>query len=349
MSKYTFKPYHDLFPSLFIKEKERLAYRLPKDSLIEHVGSTAVPGLGGKGIIDIAVAVDESAMDSSKNALQELGYEFRPSFSTLDRFYFIIYLPDPEEERRRYHIHLTYPESKEWTELIGFRNYLLNNPEELQKYAKLKKKAALEADQNGEKYRKLKEPIFQKFKKSLFEGKKMNKKERPKLSVYIALSIDGYIARKDDSLDWMDRVSGFDEDYGFRKMLAGIDTLIIGRKTYEVASTVPDPYPGKRVIVLSNSLSSVKAEMEIYKEDLEELVEKLHREGAKHIWVDGGSTISQFLALQLIDEMTLSFIPIVLGDGLPLFHAIGKEISCRLISSQSYESGLVQMRYEILN
>lgn len=176
----------------------------------------------------------------------------------------------------------------------------------------------------------------------------MRNKERPKLLVYIALSIDEYIARKDDSLDWMDRVGGFDEDYGFKNMLAGIDTLIIGRKTYEVASTVPNPYPGKRVIVLSNSLNSVKAGMEIYTEDLEELVEKLHREGAKHIWVDGGSTISQFLALQLIDEMTLSVIPIVLGDGLPLFHTIGKEIPCRLTSSQSYESGLVQMRYEIL-
>lgn len=172
MKKYIFKPYNDLFPSLFIKEKERIASQLPQASLIEHVGSTAVPGLGGKGIIDIAIAVDKSVMDSSKTALQELGYEFRPSFSTPDRFYFIIYLPDPEEERRRYHIHLTYPESKEWAELIGFRDYLLNNPEELQKYAELKKKAVLEADQDGEKYRKLKEPMFQKFKKRLFEGNK---------------------------------------------------------------------------------------------------------------------------------------------------------------------------------
>lgn len=176
----------------------------------------------------------------------------------------------------------------------------------------------------------------------------MNKKERPKISVYIALSIDGYIARKDDSLDWLDRVGGFDEDYGFKKLLASVDALIIGRKTYAIASTVPDPYPGKRVVVLSNSLGSVKAGMELYRGNLAELVEKLHREGIKHIWVDGGSTISQFLSLQLVDEMTLSVIPIVLGSGLPLFHAIGKEIPCRLISSQSYRSGLVQQHYEII-
>lgn len=174
------------------------------------------------------------------------------------------------------------------------------------------------------------------------------KNGRPKISVYIALSIDGYIARKDDSLDWLDRVGGFDEDYGFQQMLAGIDTLIIGRKTYEIASTVPDPYPGKRVVVLSNSLNAVKSGMELYKGNLAELAEKLHTEGVKHIWVDGGSTISQFLDLQLIDEMTLSIIPIVLGSGLPLFHAIGKEIPCRLISSQAYQSGLVQQRYEII-
>jgi dihydrofolate reductase/predicted GNAT family N-acyltransferase len=176
----------------------------------------------------------------------------------------------------------------------------------------------------------------------------LKKKQRPKISVYIALSIDGYIARKDDSLDWLDRVGGFDEDYGFQQMLAGIDTLIIGRKTYEIASTVPDPYPGKRVVVLSNSLNSVKVGMELYKGDLPELVAKLYREEVKCIWVDGGSTISQFLDLQLVDEMTLSVIPIVLGSGLPLFHAIGKEIPCRLISSQSYPSGLVQQHYEII-
>lgn len=176
----------------------------------------------------------------------------------------------------------------------------------------------------------------------------LNKKQRPKISVYIALSIDGYIARKDDSLDWLGRVGGFDEDYGFQQMLAGIDALIIGRKTYEIASTVPDPYPGKRVIVLSNSLDSVKAGMELYKGDLAELAVKLYREGVKHIWVDGGSTISQFLDLLLVDEMTLSVIPIVLGSGLPLFHTIDKEIPCRLVSSQSYRSGLVQQHYEII-
>lgn len=172
--------------------------------------------------------------------------------------------------------------------------------------------------------------------------------KRPRISVYIATSIDGYIARKDGSLDWLDRVGGFEEDYGFKSLLDSIDALIIGRKTYAVASTVPDPYPGKRVIVLSSTLTSVKKGMELYQGDLTELTLKLHKEGVKHIWVDGGTTISQFLSSQMVDTMTLSIIPVILGAGIPLFNVLNREIPCRLISSKSYPSGLVQVNYEVI-
>lgn len=172
--------------------------------------------------------------------------------------------------------------------------------------------------------------------------------KRPKISIYIAASIDGYIARKDNSLDWLDRVGGFDEDYGFKNLLDSIDTLIIGRKTYDIATTVPDPYPGKKVVVLSNTLKSVREGMELYRGDLAELVAKLHAAGTRHIWIDGGVTVSQFLASQMVDTMTIGIIPIILGEGLPLFNVIGKALPCRLISSQSYASGLVQLNYEII-
>jgi predicted GNAT family N-acyltransferase len=88
--------------------------------------------------------------------------------------------------------------------------------------------------------------------------------------------------------------------------------------------------------------------MELYRGDLAELVAKLHADGAHHIWVDGGVTISQFLAAQMVDTMTIGIIPIILGEGLPLFNVVGKELPCRLISSQSYASGLVQLNYEII-
>ena len=162
MKKYVFKPYSKIFPELFNKEKERILARINNHLLIEHVGSTAVPGLGGKGIIDIAIAVNKVDMDKVTQQLQNLGYEFRPAFSTPDRHYFIIYLPDPEEGQRRYHVHLTYPENNEWDEFIGFRDYLIHHPEEVEEYAQLKKIAAEEANQEGERYRKMKEPMFKK-------------------------------------------------------------------------------------------------------------------------------------------------------------------------------------------
>jgi GrpB-like predicted nucleotidyltransferase (UPF0157 family) len=164
MKKYVFKPYSEIFPRLFDAEKKRIATSVETAALIEHVGSTAIPGLGGKGIIDIAIAVDKRDLETVSKQLQDLGYEFRPTYSTSDRLYFVIYLPDPEEETRRYHVHLTYPECSEWKEFIGFRDYLRNHPKEAQSYAEVKKRAALEANQDGEKYRQLKEHVFQKIK-----------------------------------------------------------------------------------------------------------------------------------------------------------------------------------------
>jgi 3-dehydroquinate dehydratase/shikimate dehydrogenase len=167
--KYIFKPYSKTFPQLFEQERSRIAPHLKNCIAIEHVGSTAVPGLGGKGIIDIAIAVKKDDMNSATKQLQDLGYEFRPPFSTPDRHYFIAYLPDPEEKTRRYHIHLTYRESTEWKDLIHFRDYLRNHPEALQEYAELKKQAATKANHDGEHYRKLKDPFFKKIHASIKE------------------------------------------------------------------------------------------------------------------------------------------------------------------------------------
>jgi GrpB-like predicted nucleotidyltransferase (UPF0157 family) len=162
MKKYVFKPYSVIYPELFAKEKVRIASLVKEAFAIEHVGSTAVLGLGGKGIIDIAIAVRKEYMDLAAKQLQQLGYEYKPNFSTAQRFYFVVFLPDPEEETRRYHIHLTYPESSEWKELIGFRDYLKDHPEEVEEYAALKKRAAEEANQIGDRYRKIKDPMFKK-------------------------------------------------------------------------------------------------------------------------------------------------------------------------------------------
>jgi GrpB-like predicted nucleotidyltransferase (UPF0157 family)/predicted GNAT family acetyltransferase len=162
MSKYTFKPYQIFFPQLFQQEKARIASLMNHILKIEHIGSTAIPNLGGKGIIDIAIAIRKEDMESATKELQDLGYEFRPAFSTTDRFYFVTELPDPEEGKRRYHVHLTYPENREWKRFIEFRDYLRAHPEAVAEYAEMKKQAAIEANQVGAHYRKAKEPFLEK-------------------------------------------------------------------------------------------------------------------------------------------------------------------------------------------
>jgi GrpB-like predicted nucleotidyltransferase (UPF0157 family)/adenylate kinase family enzyme len=158
--KYVFKPYSKTFPTLFQKEKQRL--NVLNKFTIEHVGSTAVPGLGGKGIIDIGIGASRNKFEEIKSDLLNLGYSFRPDFSTEDRLYFAAFLPDQEIETRRYHIHVMDKGNSEWSRMLYFRDYLRAHPEALQEYTSIKKSAAQEANEEGEVYRKLKEPFIQK-------------------------------------------------------------------------------------------------------------------------------------------------------------------------------------------
>lgn len=166
MKKYIFDPYDNIFPILFEAEKMRMLTQINKAIHIEHIGSTAVPGLGGKGIIDIAILAKKNEMAEISRALQNLGYEFRPSFSTSDRLYFVIFLPDPKKETRRYHIHLTHPGSPIWEELIGVRDYLKQHPDAVKEYEEIKKQA-VQNHQEGKEYRKIKDPFLKKILSSL--------------------------------------------------------------------------------------------------------------------------------------------------------------------------------------
>jgi len=179
----------------------------------------------------------------------------------------------------------------------------------------------------------------------------MKNNNRPKISLYIATSMDGYIAKKDDGLDWLENFAppqdNPDEDYGHAAYMADIDTLVMGKNTYKIASSVEVwPYPGKRVIVLSTSLTSVCKHAELFSGDVVSLTSKLYSEGAKHIYVDGGHTISQFLNAGLMDKMIISIIPVILGSGIPLFQNLLHESWCQLISTKSYKNGLVQLEYQ---
>ena len=121
----------------------------------------------------------------------------------------------------------------------------------------------------------------------------------------------------------------------------------MGKNSYEVVSNFDTwPYEGKRVVVLSSTLISVCDKAELFKGDIARLIEELYADGIKHIHVDGGDTISRFLNMELIDHMIISIVPVVLGAGIPLFSKINSDKRCRLISSQAYSNGLVQLRYD---
>lgn len=172
---------------------------------------------------------------------------------------------------------------------------------------------------------------------------------RPKVSIYIASSIDGYIAREDGNLDWLQYGHKGDEDYGFKEFISSIDVVVMGRNTYEAVDGFDEwAYKDKRVIVLSNSLNTVRKEAELFSGELTELLSQLDTENIKHIWVDGGITVSRFLEAGLVDEITISIVAMVLGSGIPLFSTMSREHKCRPISTQTYPSGLVQIKYEII-
>ena len=169
-----------------------------------------------------------------------------------------------------------------------------------------------------------------------------------KCSVYIATSLDGFIARPDGSIDWLQAVERAGEDYGYAKFHASIDTFIVGRKTYETALTFPEwPYAGKHCVVMSRSARSCRHGESFSSESPSALVARLARSGRQHAYVDGGNVIQQFLREGLIDELTLSLIPVLLGEGVRLFGPTGRDVPLTLASTRSFESGLVQLVFGV--
>lgn len=173
--------------------------------------------------------------------------------------------------------------------------------------------------------------------------------KHPKISIYIAQSIDGYIAREDGGLDWLEYGHVGDEDYGFKQFINSIDAIVLGRNTYDVVCSFGKwPYEGKKVIVLSHTLNEVRNEAELFCGKLTDLASRLYADGIKRVWVDGGITACRFLEAGLVDDITLSIIATVLGSGIRLFTPMNKEHKCHLVSTQSYPSGLVQLQYTII-
>lgn len=172
-------------------------------------------------------------------------------------------------------------------------------------------------------------------------------------SVFIATSLDGYIARDDGAIDWLTEVQTIDGmDYGFAEFLRTADALVMGRGTYDVVRHF-DPWPyGKipPVVALSHGTLEIPPPLSATVEQMSgsprQIADALERRGAKHLYIDGGQTIQRFLADDLIDRMIITRLPRLLGSGIPLFGHLDHDIVLRHVRTEAYSNGLVQSEYE---
>ena len=176
--------------------------------------------------------------------------------------------------------------------------------------------------------------------------------------VFIAVSLDGFIARKDHAIDWLEGQGTTTEEHGYTQFLDSVDGLIFGRKTYEVVldliSAAEWPYP-KPVIVLSRTLTNsdipthLADKVTITDRTPAELLQNLDQQGWKRAYVDGGITIQSFLNECLIEDLIITTLPILIGEGIPLFGTTTEDIHLELINLTQYPSGLAQSHYRVLN
>ncbi|MBI6898830.1 dihydrofolate reductase [Pseudomonas putida] len=174
-----------------------------------------------------------------------------------------------------------------------------------------------------------------------------------KASVFIATSLDGYIAREDGGLDWLMGATQSTDDHGYAGFMAGVDTLVMGRGTFDKVMTFGEwPYADTRVVVVSASLEALPkgapAQVELHPGPIPALLEHLEATGAKSLYLDGGKLIQGFLREGLVDEMTITRIPVLLGQGIPLFGGLAKDVLLQHMKTTSYESGFVQSTYRVV-
>jgi dihydrofolate reductase len=170
--------------------------------------------------------------------------------------------------------------------------------------------------------------------------------QRPRVSVFIAASIDGYIARDDGSIDFLDCVAWPGEDYGYANFFAQVDTLVVGRNTWEAVRGFPEwPWSGKRVVVLTHRVLPAQHGEETHAGDLRPLLRALQAQGVRRIYLDGGIAIRQGLREGVVDDMTVSTIPLLLGSGRALFGDTPLS-SWDLDGIRHFPSGLVQCTWK---
>ena len=176
-----------------------------------------------------------------------------------------------------------------------------------------------------------------------------------KATVFIATSVDGFIARENGSVDWLPTEESVgSEDYGYQEFMSSVDALVMGRNTYELVLSFGSwPYCEKPIIVLSNHKveipENVAKTVSVMSAIPSEVVQRLAERGYKHLYIDGGKTIRGFLREGLIQRLIITKVPILIGSGISLFGALPHDIRLRHLETLQFDSGLVQSKYEILN
>jgi dihydrofolate reductase len=172
-----------------------------------------------------------------------------------------------------------------------------------------------------------------------------------KVILYIAMSLDGYIAKHDGDISFLFSVEKEGEDYGYARFMEHIDTVVLGHKTYQKVLSMgyEAPYGERDVYIYTRTPRPDKGKMQFFVGNLPDLIGKLKAGAGKDIFIDGGAdTVHELLKHRLIDECYVSIIPVLLGEGITLFQEGRTEQKLQLLTSQAFEKGLVQLHYACL-
>jgi dihydrofolate reductase len=170
-----------------------------------------------------------------------------------------------------------------------------------------------------------------------------------KVILYIASSLDGYIAKPNDDLSFLSIVQKDGEDYGYTDFVNSVDTVILGRKTYDwIMTQVPEfPHADKETYIITRTKRSSIGKTNFYTGKLKDLISRLKNDKGKNIFIDGGAEIvNELLKENLIDEFIISIVPVLLGDGIRLFKDGRPEQLLKLVSVKSFDTGLAQLHYK---
>lgn len=178
---------------------------------------------------------------------------------------------------------------------------------------------------------------------------------KPRVSAFIATSLDGFIARSDGSIDWLTRANAVlrgEEDSGYHEFMATVDAVVMGRNTFEQVMQFNSwPYDKKRVVVLSRQPlhfpESLSSNVLHSSDSPQTLVEHFASANVRHLYVDGGKTIQSFLNAKVVTDLTITLIPVILGQGRALFGPLESDVPLIHTETRTFSFGFVQLRYNI--